>query len=193
MDTAQNLALHNLKVFNSLDLDYIVTDCASCSSALSAQRFHLLLNDMEYDEEIRKFCSRTFDLTSFLIEILELKPQNISPIQKKVTYHDPCHLSKAQGIRQAPRDLLKLIPGLELVEMSDADRCCGGSGTFSLTHYQLSMKVLGKKMDSISATRADIIATCCPSCIMQLKHGTSLYVYDATVKHPIELLATAIS
>lgn len=193
MESARTMAIHNLKVFNSLDLDCIVTDCASCSAAISEKSLQLLLNNQGYDEEIQKFCSRVYDLNSFLIEVLEIKPQGLTPINKKVTYHDPCHLAKAQGIRQAPRDILALIPGLELVEMSEPDRCCGGSGTFSLTHYELSMKVLGTKMDSITKTGADIIATCCPSCTLQLRHGTNLYHYDAPVKHPVELLASACS
>ncbi len=191
LDSARNLAIQNLKVFNRLDVDYIVTDCASCSAAISEKSLHLLLNNQGYDEEIKKFCSKVCDLNKFLLEVLEIKPQGLKPANIKVTYHDPCHLAKAQDIRQQPRDILRMIPGLELVEMKDSDRCCGGSGTFSITHYPLSMKVLEKKMDSIASTGADVIATCCPSCTMQLKHGTNLYHYDAPVKHPVELLAAA--
>jgi len=189
VESARNLMIHNLKVFNSLHLDYIVTDCGSCSAAISEESLKLLLVDQGYDEEIEKFCSRVYDLNKFLIEVLEIKSQGLSPLELKVTYHDPCHLAKAQDIRQEPREILRMIPGLELVEMDNSDRCCGGSGTFSITHYDLSMKVLGKKMDSIARTGADVIATCCPSCTMQLKHGTNLYGYAAPVKHPIELLA----
>jgi len=189
IDSARDLMIQNLKVFNSLNLDYIVTDCGSCSSALSEESLKLLLVDQGYDEEIEKFCSRLYDLNKFLLEVLEISPRELSSLDMKVTYHDPCHLAKAQGIRREPREILRMIPGLELVEMEDSERCCGGSGTFSMTHYDLSMKVLGKKMDSIARTGANVIATCCPSCTMQLKHGTNLYGYAAPVKHPVELLA----
>ncbi|MGE5416004.1 MAG: (Fe-S)-binding protein [Acidobacteriota bacterium] len=192
MDTARDLALHNLKVFNGLNVDYIVTDCASCSSAISAKRLHLLLDGQSVDGEIERFCSKVRDLTSFLTEVVEYQPQNLNPIKQKVTYHDPCHLAKAQSIRQQPRQLLRTIPGLELVEMKDSDRCCGGSGTFAITHYDLSMKVLDRKMNAIKNTDASIIATCCPSCTMQLKHGVNISNYKAEVKHPVELLASAL-
>lgn len=193
MDTARNLAIHNIKLFNALDLDYIITDCASCSAALSEKRLQFLLNGQGYDKDIKAFSSKICDLTVFLTEIMELKSGILKPQEIKVTYHDPCHLAKAQGITKAPRDLLSSIPGLELIEMDDPLRCCGGSGTFSLTHYDMSMKILARKMDSIAATGANTIATCCPSCIMQLRHGTNLYHYPARVKHPIELVAAAQS
>jgi glycolate oxidase iron-sulfur subunit len=188
-DSARNLMVHNLKVFNSLNLDYIITDCGSCLAAISETNLKLLLFDQGYDEEIDRFCSRVYDLNQFLIEVLEINPRGLSPLDLKVTYHDPCHLAKALNIRREPREILRMIPGLELVEMDDSERCCGGAGTFSITHYDLSMKVLGKKMESIARTGADVIATCCPSCIMQLKHGTNLFGYAAPVKHPVELLA----
>jgi glycolate oxidase iron-sulfur subunit len=106
-----------------------------------------------------------------------------------VTYHDPCHLANAQGIKAEPRELLKMIPNVELVEMQDANRCCGGSGTYSLTHYDLSMKVLDKKMANAQDTGADMIATCCPSCMMQLRHGANRNKWDVEVVHPIQLLS----
>ncbi|MGE5421712.1 MAG: (Fe-S)-binding protein [Ignavibacteriales bacterium] len=191
MDTAQKLAIHNLKIFNAIEADYIVTDCASCSSALSQKRLELLLENEGYDNDIKKFCSRVRDLNMFLTDVLDIKPEGLKPMNMNVTYHDPCHLAKAQGIRKAPRDILKMVPGINLTEMAESDRCCGGSGTYSLTHYDMSMKILRRKMDNISKTGANVITTCCPSCTMQLKHGTNLYNYKAEVKHPVEILAEA--
>ncbi|NLB18685.1 MAG: (Fe-S)-binding protein [Syntrophomonadaceae bacterium] len=191
MSTAQSLAIHNLKVFNDLELDYIITDCGSCSSAISEKRLKMLLDKQGYDDQIDKFCSRVYDLNTFLLDVLQIDNRWLKPLNLKVTYHDPCHLAKAQGIRQAPRDILGLIPGLELIEMQDSDRCCGGSGTFSITHYDLSMKILERKMKTIADTGADVIATCCPSCTLQLKHGSNLHYSNTPVQHPVELLALA--
>lgn len=190
METARELAAHNVRLFNEYDFDYIITDCASCSSALSLKNMEFLAGGPLKLEEAHVFAAKVMDLTQFLAEMLELvvPPLTVGePI--KVTYHDPCHLANAQGIKQAPRDLLRLIPGLELVEMDLANRCCGGSGTFALTHYDLSMKILDKKMASAMATGAEYLATCCPSCTMQLRYGIKRHNWNARVIHPVELLS----
>lgn len=189
MDTARELAAHNVKLFNKYNFDYIITDCASCSSALSLKNMEFLAGGPLHMEEARIFADKVMDLTRFLSEKLELALPPVSAEPVKVTYHDPCHLANAQGIKQAPRELLKLIPGLELVEMDLANRCCGGSGTFALTHYDLSMKVLDKKIASAMATGAQYIATCCPSCTMQLRYGVKRHNWNAKVVHPVELLS----
>jgi len=190
MDTAQQLAAENVKIFNSYNFDYIITDCASCSSALSSKNMEFILGDTQPEGEVKKFSNKVMDLTKFLINVLDIKPTANDKANKiKVTYHDPCHLANAQGIKAEPRELLKRIPGVELVEMKDANRCCGGSGTYSLTHYDLSMQVLDKKMNNAAETGAAKIATCCPSCMMQLKYGVNRRGLNAEVVHPVELLS----
>ncbi|MGR6835817.1 (Fe-S)-binding protein [Syntrophomonas erecta] len=189
LDTARKLAAHNVKIFNSYDFDYIVTDCASCSAALSHKNMQFLLGGLKIEDQAMAFSDRVMDLTKFLVEVLDIKvPEDPAADKVKVTYHDPCHLANAQGIKKQPRELLNRIPGVELVEMSEANRCCGGSGTYSLTHYDLSMKILDRKMDSAMETGAQILATCCPSCMMQLQHGVNRHKWNCQVKHPIELL-----
>lgn len=192
LDTARSLVLHNLDVFTRLQLDYIVTDCASCSSALSAKNLQFVLGEKEFAGRAAEFARKVIDLTAFLVDVLEVNTWELratGPV--RVTYHDPCHLAKAQNIRKQPRELLGLIPGVELTEMSEADRCCGGSGTFSLTHYDLSMQILDRKIDSIKATGCDTVATCCPSCTIQLRHGLKRHGYRARVLHPVQILARA--
>jgi glycolate oxidase iron-sulfur subunit len=190
MDTARLLAEENVKLFNRYDFDYIVTDCASCSSALSAKNMEFILAGSELQAEAKIFSAKVIDLTKFLVEVLDIQvpaDERAKPI--KVTYHDPCHLANAQGIKAEPRELLRRIPGVELVEMKDANRCCGGSGTYSLTHYDLSMQILDKKMDNALETEAEFIATCCPSCMMQLNYGVRRRQSQAQVVHPVELLS----
>jgi glycolate oxidase iron-sulfur subunit len=190
METAQQLAAHNVKVFNAYDFDYIVTDCASCSAALAHKNMHFLLGGSEYEAEAEKFSAKVIDLTSFLIDVLDIKiPVNEKATTVKITYHDPCHLANAQGVKNAPRELLRRIPGVELVEMKDANRCCGGSGTYSLTHYDLSMQILDKKINNAVQTGASKVATCCPSCMMQLRYGINRNHWQAEVVHPVELLS----
>lgn len=192
MGTAQQLAKENINAFQQYDFDYIITDCASCSSTLSAKNMELLLGGTDYREQAQEFASKVMDLTYFLIRVLDINPPpNDEAPHVRVTYHDPCHLANAQGIKEEPRELLRRIPGVELVEMKDANRCCGGSGTFSLTHYDLSMQILDKKMDNIVDTGAELIATCCPSCMMQLRHGVSRRGLETKLVHPVQLLSQA--
>jgi len=188
IDTARQLAIHNIKLFNAYNFDYIITDCASCSSALAAKNIEFLLHGTEYAEQGQIFAAKVMDLNHFLIDVVDIHSHVDAKARKiKVTYHDPCHLANAQGIKAAPRDLLRRLPGVELIEMKDANRCCGGSGTYSLTHYDLSMQILDKKMDNAMQTGADLLATCCPSCMMQLRHGINRENWDAEVVHPVEL------
>ncbi|HPF20615.1 MAG TPA: (Fe-S)-binding protein [Syntrophomonas sp.] len=189
-ETARELAVHNVKIFNAYDFDYIVTDCASCSSALSHKNMEYLLGGLKIEDQAFAFSEKVMDLTKFLIDVLDVHPPvNAKAKKMKVTYHDPCHLANAQGIKEQPRELLRRIPGVELVEMKEANRCCGGSGTYSLTHYDISMKILDRKIDHAMLTGASKLATCCPSCTMQLRYGVERSKWQADVVHPVVLLS----
>lgn len=189
MDTSRKLLAHNVKIFNEYDFDYIITDCGSCSSALSYKNIKFVLGGLKIEDQALAFADKVIDLTKFLVEVLDIHlPKNPQAERRRVTYHDPCHLANAQGIKTQPRELLKRIPGVELVEMAEANRCCGGSGTFSVTHYDLSMKILDHKMDNAMETGAAYLATCCPSCMMQLQHGVNRHKWNCQVVHPIELV-----
>lgn len=189
METARKLAAHNIKIFKPYDFDYIITDCASCSAALSKKNMEFLFKGLKIEEEAYAFSAKVMDLTKFLIDVLDIQLEVQSDIKKiKVTYHDPCHLANAQGIKEQPRELLKRIPGVEFIEMNNANSCCGGSGTYSITHYDMSMKILDKKMDNAMETSADKLATCCPSCTIQLNYGIRRHNWTAEVVHPVELL-----
>ncbi|MEN6349211.1 MAG: (Fe-S)-binding protein [Syntrophomonas sp.] len=190
METARRLAAHNIKIFNNYEYDYIITDCASCSSALSRKNMEFLLGGLKIEDEAMAFSDRVMDLSKFLVDVLDIQvPPTAGDDVVKVTYHDPCHLANAQGIKKEPRELIKRIPGVQYLEMGLANRCCGGSGTYSVTHYDLSMKILDKKMDSAMETGADILATCCPSCILQLKYGVKRHKWNARVMHPVEIIS----
>ena len=193
MGAAKKLVLQNLKVFNALDVDYIITDCASCSASLRKEFLSFVLHGEGKEAEIEKFAGKVMDLTVFLTDVLHLE-ENLPPVKNakkalpKITYHDPCHLAKAQKIKEQPRKLLSANAGVEFVEMKNND-CCGGSGTYSLTHYDTSMKILAKKIESVRETGAEVVATCCPSCTMQLKYGLRKNnMQSVAVKHPVELI-----
>jgi len=188
METAKNLMIHNISELQKYKLDYIITDCASCSSAFSHKNLNLLFAGTIHEEPAKLLADKTMDLSIFLTEVLDLQKIARKSVHYKVTYHDPCHLVNAQGIKKPPRELLTSIPGLDFQEMELSQRCCGGSGTFSLTHYDLSMKILDKKIESAAVAQAQIIATNCPSCLMQLNYGVKRHKLPVKVMHPIELL-----
>jgi Fe-S oxidoreductase len=92
-------------------------------------------------------------------------------------------------VTDAPRELLKSIPGVSFTEMTDADACCGSGGSFSLKYYELSKKIRATKLNMFQRTHAKVLATGCPACIMHLEDGIIERSLDAAVCHPVELLA----
>jgi glycolate oxidase iron-sulfur subunit len=136
-----------------------------------------------------RFSKKVRDVSEFLMSISLERPQG--RVEARVTYHDPCHLRRGQGVWKQPRALLLMIPGLEFLELPEADWCCGSAGSQLITHYETSLKVLKHKMDSLEDMKAEYIASGCPGCQMQLNVGVYKRGFDVKVVHPIELLDRA--
>jgi glycolate oxidase iron-sulfur subunit len=186
-DEARKMARHNIDLLLGLNVDAIVTDCATCGSSLKEYP-HWLADDPEYAERAKQFAAQVRDISEFLVEIGIRPPQG--KVDSRVTYHDPCHLCRAQGVREQPREMLRAA-GVELVEMEGADTCCGSAGTQLITHYHTSVGVLERKMDHVAATEAEIVASGCPGCQMQLGLGVKRRGLKAKVVHPSQILAQA--
>jgi len=186
-DEARDLARHNIDLFEKLDVDAIITDCATCGSSLK-EYGHWLADDAEYAERAKAFSAKVRDVSEYLVE-LGIRPPACK-VQARVTYHDPCHLCRAQGVRTQPREVLKAA-GVELVEMEESDVCCGSAGTQIITHYDTSIGVLERKVDHVADTEAEIVASGCPGCQMQLRLGVKRRGLDVRVVHPTQLLAEA--
>lgn len=183
-ETMLHLAAENVNYFSKFEVDAIITDCPSCGMALKEYGAKL------GTEEAKAFSSKVKDITQFLVQDIELKiPINNVPVT--VTYHDPCHAIRGLKIQKEPRELLKKIPGLTLKEMNGANQCCGSAGSFNLSYYQLSMQILDKKLKNIADTEAEVVATACPACEMQIGHGVRKNQLTQKVMHPIELLSQA--
>jgi len=185
-DTEAALELARKNVAALEKYERIVTDCASCGAALKEYR-HLLKDDPAYRDRAEAVSSRVADISEFLVKYEFQRPQGAVPL--RVTYHDPCHLIRGQGIKSQPRELLKAIPGVEFVEMKDADVCCGAAGSFCVTHPALSEGVGGVKAENVIATGADVVASGCPSCLTQLRAMLRARGSSIRVLHPMELLA----
>ncbi|ATW27621.1 (Fe-S)-binding protein [Candidatus Formimonas warabiya] len=184
--TGRILGEQNIQAFSHEKVDYIICDCASCLSTW------LDYPELLESEEAAKLTGKLMDVNRFIVEVLDLKlvPREMGV---KVTYHDPCHLKRTENGRQAPRELLRrLSPAYEYVEMGAADRCCGSAGSFNLSHYRLSQRVAAKKVESILESGAEVVASACPSCIMQLSHALKNAQSNVRVKHLVELAAECL-
>ena len=188
MDLVIEQARHNITVFEQHDVDVIVTDCATCGSTLK-EYASLFSGDAEWADRAGAFRGKVRDISEFLAQIPLKKPDG--RIEATVTYHDPCHLRRGQKLWREPRKLLSLIDGLDFVEMKEADWCCGSAGSQLITHYDTSWKVLNRKLDNIEETEADIVASGCPGCRMQLHTGLQRRGNSIRVVHPITLLDEA--
>jgi len=198
VEAARILAKTNIDFMIGLRAKKIVTECASCSSFL--KKYEELLKDEP------GYAQKAADLQGKIVDFNELMHSSggagslIKGVSSRgeiesmtVSYHDPCHLSRHQGITAEPREILSSIPGIELVEMEEADWCCGGAGVYTVLHPERSDNILKRKMDNFSRTGADFLATSCPACIMQLRYGVKKHRIDAQVVHISELLEKKIT
>jgi glycolate oxidase iron-sulfur subunit len=118
---------------------------------------------------------------------------HLNSIPLRVTYQDSCHLLHGQKIREAPRKLLRSIPGVDLVEMAKADYCCGSAGSYNVTETQASLEILSEKMKNARATGAPIIVTANPGCLLQMRAGAKIHATGQEVMHVIEVLDRALA
>lgn len=146
--------------------DLILVDCGSCGTTLREYGAY----GFGAGAALTELRNRVRDVYTFILE-LGVDPGRLGPPQSglRVTYHDPCHLRRGMGVYREPRELLGLIPDLELSEMDGADRCCGGAGSFMLTHDSLSAAIAGPKARAIAATGASLAVTSCGACAVQLE------------------------
>lgn len=189
-DTARELARENLRVFLSAEFDAVVTNAAGCGSTLKeyAQLFPPGTDD---HERARRFAARMRDVTEFLDALGLVAP--LGEVHLRVTYQDSCHLAHGQRIREAPRRLLRAIPGVELVEMRLADQCCGSAGIYNVTEPETAAALLEEKMADARATGAAAIVTANPGCLLQLRAGVEKHATGQQVLHVIELLDRALA
>jgi glycolate oxidase iron-sulfur subunit len=186
--TAMDLARRNVDAFLGAGVDTVVVNSAGCGAAMK-EYGELLADDPRYAQRAAELSSRVKDISEFLVDLPFAPPDG--PLPLDVTYQDSCHLAHAQRIARAPRQLLAAIPGLNLVEMAGADRCCGSAGVYSLTQPQMSLQLLDGKMAEIAATGAGVIATANPGCMSQLEAGVRRHGMSAEVVHVVELLDRA--
>jgi glycolate oxidase iron-sulfur subunit len=187
-DQARALARNNIDVFLAGNFDALITNAAGCGSTLK-EYDHLLHADAAYRDRAREFKEKMKDVTEFLASI-ELNPAMAS-VDAIATYQDSCHLAHGQKIRAAPRKLLKAIPGLQFREMPMADLCCGSAGIYNVVQNEMASQILQRKMEFAAITKASLIVTANPGCMLQLAAGARLYGTGQRVAHVVEVLDAA--
>jgi len=181
-------ARHNIDIFEQYDCDAIIINSAGCGSTLK-EYGHLLRDDLQYSERAKAFSAKVKDISEFMVSI-DWK-HDLGEVRRTVTYHDACHLAHGQKIKQQPRQLLQGIPGMTLVNLKEADWCCGSAGIYNITNQDMGAILLQRKMDNVAATGAAVLAAGNPGCMMQIALGIRERGLDIDVVHPVQLLDEA--
>ena len=200
--TAQKLAQKNIEAFEPLELDAILTVCASCGSHLQSVSSLFAENSASFGAAA-SMAKKHIDAMTFLIDhpgfeanLKALKPtdnhKNTKPL--RVAYHDPCHLRIGQGTTRAPRKLLEATPGIQLVEAPHPGQCCGHGGHFNISHFQLSMKIMDRRIKDFKKVMPDMIVTGCTGCLLQFAEGITRQGLAGKIKacHPLVLVEKSI-
>lgn len=168
-DQAKEMAKKNIEAFEMAEVDYIITNAGGCGSFLEDYG-SLLKDDQAWKIRAKEFSKKIKDITSVLVELgFDKFPLQLD--EHIVTYQDSCHLKNGQKTFMEPRLLLESIGGIEYKEMIDAGRCCGSAGIYNLVEPEMSMRILDYKMDQAKQTKATIIVTTNPGCLLQMKLG----------------------
>jgi glycolate oxidase iron-sulfur subunit len=184
---ARRLARANIAAFERSGAEYVCANAAGCG-AMMKEYAHLLADEPSWAERAAQFSARVRDISELLVAA---GPVTGGPLPVRVTYDAPCHLLHAQRIASAPLALLRSIPELQLVPLEGAEHCCGAAGIYNLVEPTTSNTVLAPKLRNIEATRAELVATGNPGCLMQIGAGLRRAGIRARVVHPVELLDEA--
>ena len=170
------------------DVDCFVTTAAGCGSAI--HEYPLMFTGRGGEQAAVSLAKKSVDISVYL-DSLDLDPVPRLRNSLKVAYHDACHLSHAQGVRQAPRSLLQRIPGLELAEIADCDTCCGSAGTYNIEQPEIASRLGQRKAKEVIQTGAKMLVSGNIGCLVQIeKHLQSLAV-DVPVFHTVQILDRA--
>jgi glycolate oxidase iron-sulfur subunit len=181
LDDFRAMASRLMAVFGEV-VDVVVTNAAGCGSALK-EYGHWLPG-----ETSSAFAAKVRDITEVLVE----SDLPLGELKMTVAYHDACHLVHGQKVRAQPRELLRRIPGLNLLEIKDSDLCCGSAGIYNLTEPDMARTLGRMKVERILETGARVVAAGNPGCLIQIAgHARDMGV-ELEVVHPVDLLARAL-
>lgn len=182
---ARKLAQRFIEIFESSE--YIVTPSGSCALAVKHDYLNLFANDIEWRARAEKIAARTYEFTSFLVNVLGVNDLNAT-FNARATYHDSCHLNRGLGVHDEPRELLKHVRGLELVEMEHSETCCGFGGSFAIRYPGISTAMLDDKLTWIQNTGAQVLVVGDAGCAMHLAGALARREPKIRVMHVAQIL-----
>ncbi len=189
---AQAIARQMIDSFEGSNVDYIVINAAGCGHTLK-EYGHILQDDPEYRQKAQDFASRVRDVNEFLIDVGLTTPLHpLADGELAIAYQDACHLIHGQKISSQPRQLLRQIPQVSLRESVDAALCCGSAGVYNMLQPEVADELGQLKVENLSNTGADLIASANPGCSLQIQKHLQLQGRDIPLYHPIQLLDYAI-
>jgi L-lactate dehydrogenase complex protein LldE len=188
--TAQELAQQTIAAFEAHD--FVVVPSGSCAGMLKQHYPAMLAADPAWKARAAAFAVKVHELVSFLVNVRGVKTVDAA-LEACVTYHDSCSGLRELGIREQPRVLLRSVRGLELVELTDADVCCGFGGTFSVKYPDISNAIVERKAEHIAAAGAEVLLAGDLGCLMNMAGKLSRQGRPIAVRHVAEVLAGELS
>ncbi|WP_314173425.1 (Fe-S)-binding protein [Streptomyces winkii] len=175
-----------IDTFEPLDVDVVVVNVAGCGSALK-EYGRLLADDPEYRERAEEFAAKVRDVSELLAELTPLAPRH--PVRARLAHHEACHLAHAQGVREQPRAVLRSVPELEVVDIPEADMCCGSAGVYNLIQPEPAEELGRRKADNVRSTAPDAVVTANPGCLLQISRHLDKQL---PVLHPVQVVDASI-
>jgi glycolate oxidase iron-sulfur subunit len=190
---AREMADTNVQAFDASGVDAIIVNVAGCGSMLKDYGHHWHVGQAssvptsdEQQAGRELFASKVCDVSEFLDRLGLIDPHG--EIRLTATYHDACHLAHAQKVKDQPRNLLKRIPGLKLVELAESDLCCGAAGTYNLTEPEMAERLARRKLDNIRRTGARVVITGNAGCLLQIAREARMQGETLKIVHPMDIL-----
>jgi glycolate oxidase iron-sulfur subunit len=185
-EPAQGFAHKNCEVFSAaLDrMDAVIVNAAGCGVML--KDYGHLLHDQPNAETAEKIAGKVRDISEFLIELGPIKPQH--PLPLRAVYHDACHLCHGQQIRRQPRQLLEMIPALELVSLSETEICCGAAGSYNITEPEMAERLGERKVQNILQAKVDAVFAGNVGCLLQIGRYLRREHSPIWAAHPVDAL-----
>jgi glycolate oxidase iron-sulfur subunit len=190
IEDARAFARRTIDVFDKAGVDRIVVNAAGCGSSMK-EYGELLADDPAWSARAHAFSARVRDVSQLIVEVGE--PRAVRhPVRARVAYHDACHLAHAQGVRTQPRDLLRAIPGLDVLSPAEQDICCGSAGIYNLVEPDAAGELGARKVRQIAALAPDVVVTGNPGCMIQIAASAGQAGLTWRVMHPVELIDASI-
>jgi glycolate oxidase iron-sulfur subunit len=174
-----------IQTFEDARTDLVVVNAAGCGSSLK-ECARLFENEPDWHTRAQLFSSKVRDICELLAEQPARAVRH--PIERRVAYHDACHLAHAQGIRRQPRWLLGTIPGLSVIEIPDGDQCCGSAGIYNLIQPAAANEIGERKLENVLSTRTDVLVSANPGCTLHIQRLLRERNMVLRALHPIEVL-----